>query len=76
MYRKLLGTKSIEGIDCQGILSRNDDGEWTIEEWFSPALFAHVLSVEKNSEGEISYRLLNIHLTEPDPILFVPSAKP
>ncbi len=65
--------KQIEGLLCHGYLLRVSP-ERIVEYWYSVDLNQLILVKIQSEEGEYTWRLLNIRLTEPDKSLFtVPS---
>ena len=71
-----LGTKTIEGLDCQGeLILIGSEGE-SVESWFSTQLSACVFYKQIRGDVEVLYRLFDIQLTEPDPSLFLASGAP
>ncbi len=76
-----LGERSIEGVSAFGsrtttVIEANTIGndlpiEITTERWFSRRLGSLVMSRHSDPRfGEVTYRLINVSLAEPDPTLF------
>ena len=76
-----LGERNIEGVSAFGsrttvVIEANTIGndlpiEITTERWFSPRLGSLVMSRHSDPRfGEVTYRLINVSLAEPDPMLF------
>ncbi len=61
--------KQIEGFMCRGYLLRASSGN-IIEYWYSVELNYLVLVKIPSNEGEFTWRLFNIRLTEPDNSFF------
>lgn len=80
-----LGTKSIDGVDCNGTrqtitIPAGDIGnekpiQIVTETWFAPSIGAVVQSTTNDPRfGQTSYQLSNLQTTEPAPHLFAPPA--
>ena len=61
--------KQIEGLLCHGYLLRVSQ-ERIVEYWYSVDLNQLILVKIQSEEGEYTWRLINIRLTEPDESLF------
>jgi hypothetical protein len=59
-----LGTKLIEGLECQG--HRTKEEEFEIEYWYSSDLRHVMLEVDRSDNEERSFRLFDIRRGEPD----------
>jgi hypothetical protein len=59
-----LGTKLIEGLECLGHRTREE--EFEIDYWYSPDLQHVVLEVDRSDNEERTFRLFDIRRGEPD----------